>query len=676
MALPKTQARTDLSHDASGSTRTGSLHRRRMAHRRELPWAFGAIAVLTAASAATLALVRHQGVGIGGDEPYYLVAAVAIGRFHTLNMNAGFDYAVAHHAIFPWHAKPGPHLAAAIGQREVLVDRTIYLPTHAIGLSVLLALPMLAGTSVAVGALMLVLALLAVALTHLVGEVAGLRSPWRYALAALFLAPSYLLATTQVYPDLISGLIVAIVLMLVAVAEQRGSVTTAQLVAGAALLVLFPWLDQKNVLLALVPLGALVAVVVRRQLPRGQFGWLTGPAVVSILAVVALNLWGFGRPLGQWQPVSLLSWETTTRAVGLLLDRRQGLFVQLPIVVLGVAGAWAMRRRAPVAVAAAAAFVAADVLGNATQEVSFGGGSFVGRFGWPAVPVLLAFTGLYFVELWKVRRRASWLLIGVAALLAALSAAPIVAGEHLYFNHYAWDPATYTGWWGGLDPSPVLGYLGGVLVSGTMHAATNAPVGIAGLVASTDPWSNARNLWGLLTLLTAGALILYVLVRLLRRPARVAGSVVLTLSTTTIIGFALTLSSHFLLPGPATFSAASLLSGVAAHGTERVATGVSEHGTVATGPYWTLLPGRYVATVVYRLDDPAPDAAEAAVVAITRPPAGGLGTLASGPLSNTRTTKSLPFSLAKPEEVTVHVLWQGTGTLEVGRIVLAKVAVG
>ena len=559
----------------------------------------------------------------------------------------------------------------------MLVDRTIYLPSHAIGLSVLLALPMLGGTSVAVGALIVVLAVLAVGLTHLIGEVAGVGSPWRYALAALFLAPAYLLATTQVYPDLISGLIVAIVLMLVAVAEQRGILTTPQVVAGAALLVLFPWLDQKNVLLALVPLGALVAVTVRGKLPRSRFGWLAGPAVASILGVVAFNLWGFGRPLGQWQPVSILSWDTMTRAVALLVDRRQGLVVQLPIVLLGVAGAWAFRRRTPVAVVGAAAFVALDLLGNATQVVSFGGGSFVGRFGWPAAPVLLAFTGLYLVELWRVRRRhATWLLIGLAALVAALQAASIVAGEHLYFNHYPWDPAGYTGWWGGLDPSPVLGYLGGVLVSGTMHAATNAPVGIAGLVGSTDPWSNTRNLWGLVTLLLAGALVVYVLVRLLRPRRRLANSLVWTLVATTIIGLALTLSSPVLLPGSATFSAASLPSQVGAAGTDRVATGPAEQGTVASGPYWTLVAGRYVAIVTYRLDDPAPNAAEAAVVAITNPPGGGLHTLASGLLSNARTTERLPFSLSKPEEVTVHVVWQGTGTLEVERITLTKVAVG
>ncbi len=643
--------------------------------RSEWPWALSAVVVLAGASLATLALVRHLGAGFGGDEPYYLAAAVSIGRYHTLNMNAGLNWAVTHHAIFPWHAVPGPHLATQIGQPgSVLVDHTIYLPSHAIGLSVLLALPVLAGTYGAVCALVLVLAVLSVGLTYLMGEVIGLRSPWRYAMAALFLVPSYLVATTQVYPDLVSGLAVAIVLMLVALAERRGRLTPYQLVAGTTLMVALPWLDQKNVLLALVPLAALLVAGVRQKLSIDQLGWLAGAGAVSILALVAFNLWGWGHPLGQVQTVSITSWETFTRALALLIDRRQGLIVQVPLVLLGFAGAWVMRRRIPISVVAAGAFVALDILGNATQKVSFGGGSFVGRFQWPAMPILLAFAGLYLVELWRVRRRAAVVLMALGGLAAVIEAIPIVLDEHVYFNQYVWDPSSYSGWWGSLDPSPVLAYLGGVLVSGSLHAASDAPVGIAGLAGAANPWSTARNLWGVATLVLGAALVIVLLVRLVA--PRTTGSahrarLTAGLVSATALALVLTLSSPQMRPPPVTFGAASLSSQGGLIAGTGVASGPSGHGTVIDGPNWTLLPGRYLLAVHYRLDDTEPGVAPASVVAVAgRRPV----TLESRALSNGHTVELLPFRLDRTEQVGLSVGWLGSGTLQVNRIVLAKVA--
>lgn len=445
-----------------------------------------AISILTAASAATLALIRHQGIGIGGDEPFYLVEAVAIGRYHTLNMNPGFNFAVIHHAIRPWKAHPGPHLATTIGQWHQ-ASHGLYLSAHGIGLSALLAIPMLVGTRFAEVTLASLLAVLAVGLVYLIGEVGGMRSPWRFVLVGLFLAPAYVLGTTQVYPDLISGLIIAIVIMLVGLLELRGRWTGPQLITGACLLAFLPWFDQKNILLTLLLLAVVLASSARRILPRGQIGWLVIPATISLAFLLALNVWGFGHPLGSTQHVSLVSGETATRAVALLFDRRQGMFAQLPPALLGLAGLWILRRRMPIGVVSALLIVSATIYGNATQVISFGGGSFIGRFGWPALPVVLAFACLYLLELWKVRHRAAAFIAAALGCLYALQALPFLRDEHIYSNHFAWDPASYTGWWGGLDPSPILGYIGGMEVSAVVRVATNSPIGISG-----ELWSTSR----------------------------------------------------------------------------------------------------------------------------------------------------------------------------------------
>ena len=302
----------------------------------------------------------------------------------------------------------------------------------------------------------------------------GSRSPWRVAIAGLFLAPAVALAATQVYPDLISGFVMAVIVMIMATVELRLKLTTSRLVVVALSFVVLPWLDQKNILLALLLLVAWVILWMRTRGPWSQLRWVVVPTLVGLVGLVALNLYSFGHLLGFQQPISLVSVNTWTRAVALLVDRRQGLFTQLPVAVLGVAGLWTMRRRLPIAVVTSLVVLAATIYGNATQEISFGGGSLAGRFQWPTLPLLLGFAGLFLLELWRVRRRATGaVVVGIGALFA-MQLVPIVRNEHILYNQIGWDPITYTGWWGGLDPSPVLGYIGGVTLHDLVPAGHQA----------------------------------------------------------------------------------------------------------------------------------------------------------------------------------------------------------
>jgi len=96
-------------------------------------------------------------------------------------------------------------------------------PGHAIGLSALLALPILAGTNVAVVSLMMVLAALAIGLVSSLRASQRYPVTWLFSLAGFIPGPAYLLATTQVYPDLISGLVIANIVMIVALIEPEES---------------------------------------------------------------------------------------------------------------------------------------------------------------------------------------------------------------------------------------------------------------------------------------------------------------------------------------------------------------------------------------------------------------------------------------------------------------------
>jgi hypothetical protein len=480
----------------------------------------GILVILSAAWIAMLFLLRAQGVTISGDEPHYLVEAISIGRFHTLNMNPGYVFAVEHHWVYPWTAKPSPHLAAIIGQ--AIFRHNLYLPFHAIGLSVLLAVPMFLGTTAAVVTLITLLALLTVVLVYITGEVSQVRSPARNLIALLFLAPAFILATDQVFPDLISGLVIAIVIMTIAQTEIRRRCPTAQLISVTMCLVILPWLDQKNVFF---PLPLLLAFLVAgRQISTRSLRLVVVPALVSLGSLLLLNLYEFGHLLGGPQQVQLVGLDTLTRSLALLVDRRQGLIVQLPIALLGIAGLWHMRKKVPIAVITSVFILAATIYGNGSQPDSFGGYSFVGRFQWPVLPILLAFAGLYIIRLWQVRPTAVIGVVAVSLVIFLLQFLLILHREHVYYNLAGWDPLSYAGWWGGLDPSPVLGLIG------------------------TDIYDNSRVDWGIVCVVAIGCLIVYALVQAAKQSPRFRPWVLGCLSALVLLSFPMTLSATPLQP--------------------------------------------------------------------------------------------------------------------------------
>jgi hypothetical protein len=632
-----------------------------------------AVAGLFGASTAALGLIRHQGIRINGDEPQYLVEAESIGRFLTLNMNPGLRYAVMHDIIYPVHLHLTPDLAGTTGQ--AVFRHGLYFPIHSIGVSVLLAIPVLAGPRVAVLAFMLLLAVLAVGVVHLVGLLAEARSPWRFALAGLFLAPTYVLATTQVYPDLLTGMIIAITILVVALFEAGRRTTTMHVVTAGILLAFLPWLAGKDILISTLLLLVVAFTYRRTSMPKRALAWFALPGLLSTAGVVALNKWALGHPLGIGNSVALTGIESLTRSVALLFDRRSGILIQLPMVLLGVAALWAWRRRIPVAVLGTVLASLAVIYGNGTEVGSQTGGSFVGRYVWPLVPVLVAFTALYLIDLWRVRRPLVALVVGVGFVAAVLEVIPVLRDEHTYYSQIPWDPILYQGWWGGLDPSPSLGYLIGAQIYNVPLLAPGNGSGIPTILESMLPWTNARNLWGLACVLLIAAACLYWLVGLARRPSRLRLPVLGGLWAAGLLCLVLTLNSPVQLPAPVTFHAAALESHLGTvQGDSRTVSGSSQDGDLGVGPFWWVLPGHYQATVDYALNDDAPQAALAQVVSVGSPPRKEVMVLAGSTLSPSKKRVTYDFDVSHAIAVAVRVKFLGSGSMSLHDIGLEKLS--
>jgi hypothetical protein len=612
------------------------------------PVLVGALAALslTAASVGILKVIRDQGVRLTGDEPHYLVDAEAIGRFHSIDVSSAYLYAVGTHNFVQW-PYPTPE--------QIWWSHGSTFAFHNLGLPFLLALPVnYGGRRGAELALLVLIALLTTVLSYLVGKVSGVRSPWSMAIAGLFLSPAYLLASTQIYPDLLSGLMIAIAVMLIAQSELLGRWSNWHLIWCGLFIGFLPWLHTQNILFAIILAAALVVVRRRRgPLPARPLLMGLGVAMAFWVLLVAYNLYVYGRLGGP--PGETFSWGATTwtRIVALLFGGQQGILVQFPIILLGVAALWVYRRRLPVTAIATAAVVIAIVVSSGAFGGTFGGTSFLGRFQWAAAPVLLAFAGLYLLKLFKQRRSAAVIVSLLIVGLYVGQLVPILNHDHVYYNQVGstLDP-TGGGWWG-----PINHFL-------------------PGFNQLTAAWSSPRVLWGVLCLVAIAGLVVTCSVRLLAPPER-KGTTLLA-GAAVVVTAIFTAASAAQVMAPQTFYPKQMPSQVGhVVGRGRVVTGSQSRGALMFGPGWTFPPGQYEATISYRLDDPSQHAAPADVTLDNLSPSTHAVTVLHTYLSPSALgSKKLSFSVPAGRYLFVRVFWSGTGTLLVNSLRLVQTANG
>ena len=417
---------------------------------RLVGWAMAVVV----AQVAVWFLVRSQGNVISGDSPHYLIAAQSLSHL-TVNVLPAYTRDMATHAILAWppgttvttpfaiHAYlPGPHgpvFAQGIGLPAVLA------PFMALG-SVPLALIGL----FAVDAAGMVL------LHQRASRLAGLGRRGRVVFGLVLAAPALWLAATQVYPDLISGILLACGFVELALVERTGQLDRVGTAVMAVSFGAVPWFHIKNAVPVVIGVVGLVVLGLRGGVSRTRLATTVVVVLASGVALVAYNEFYFAHLLGLPQPHPVVGTGTAWRVVGLLVDRDQGLFIQVPATLLGVVGLWLARKDNRVAVVAVVlAGLSVLAINGSYPYPPLGGASFAGRFQWTLVPLVLAWSPELLARIEPLRPRL--VALGTAVvILSVVQAVPIAAGDHVYSNEWfepfrPWDPTLYPGWWPGLD---------------------------------------------------------------------------------------------------------------------------------------------------------------------------------------------------------------------------------
>ncbi|MFB6356704.1 MAG: hypothetical protein ABEJ65_09345, partial [bacterium] len=224
----------------------------------------------------------------------------------------------------------------------------------------------------------------------------------------------FLTAANQIFPDLVSGILVFIIIERVLNAIRSPATPGyTEMIAYGFLLALLPWLHLKQVAVMIV-LGVGVFYFLNSEVSRYK---LCIPLIISGISLIGVALWNqyaFGTPLGPHHTEAL---SNTPRRIlqlffGLHLDQAQGMFLQQPLFLLGLLGLPFMYQRHPRFSLFLVAVYGSLILPNTMHPNFYGGRSFHGRFAWSSVLLWnlpLAFSFKYVI------RRFRWIISFISA---------------------------------------------------------------------------------------------------------------------------------------------------------------------------------------------------------------------------------------------------------------------
>jgi hypothetical protein len=394
--------------------------------------------------------IHSKGVNLTGDEPSYIIQAQAFLHLSP-NILSTVRADLAAHRLSTYPVGTTVNMVASFaGPRGVISP---FEP----GMGLMLV-PFVATGRLFLGSTAGMMVLDTAGLIYLhrrVSRLATLGSRSQILLGMALATPAVLLALTQIYPDLPSGVLLACAIVEIVYTERTGTSTRFNCAVVTFAMAYLPWLQIKNLAPSLVTL--LAFVIVRFRTHRNSKSTVT-ILVVCLFSwglLLAYNLRYFGHLLGLPEQAPSFGRSGLEYTLGLLLDRHQGLLVQMPIVVVGLVGMWIARKALPISVIATVVSVGSILVLNGTYTANpYGGLSLAGRFMWTAIPALVAWTAVVFAG-WERAHRSTWGPIMVVGALSTYQGIAVLDGSHVYYNAFSqipsWDPGSWPGWWPGIN---------------------------------------------------------------------------------------------------------------------------------------------------------------------------------------------------------------------------------
>jgi hypothetical protein len=308
--------------------------------------------------------IHRKGVNLTGDEPAYIIQAQAYLHLSP-NILSTIRADLSVHSLAAYApGAPVSAVASFAGPRGVISP---FEP----GLGLLL-IPFVATGRLFLGSTVGMLVLNTAGLIYIhrrVSRLTTLDRRCQFLLGLMLAAPAVLLAVTQIYPDLLSGILLACAIVEIAFIERTGvSARLGTAVIGFSLAFL-PWLQGKNLAPAVVALVALLIVRLRVSAGRRTTFVILTLCLLSWGLLLAYNLRYFGHLTGLPEPAPNFGHNGVEYTLGLLFDRDQGLFVQVPVAVVGFLGLWMARKRLPISVIATVVSVGSVLLLNGTLHL-------------------------------------------------------------------------------------------------------------------------------------------------------------------------------------------------------------------------------------------------------------------------------------------------------------------
>jgi hypothetical protein len=346
----------------------------------ELLFAIGVAAVPVLVTLAVF-FGRTRLVPVVGDEPHYLIMADSVARDLDLDLRNNYEGDFQTGAIV---GRVTPHARDVDGR---------WWPFHTPGLGVLLAVPLLLGGSVASRAALAVFAgLLPFVLVRWFARVMKRQSAAWLAIATCLSVP-ILFGSSLIFPDLPAGIVtLALFIWIARRANQEappgGTTGWAAYWLTSGLL---PWLNLKfaptTIVLALG--GAAVAWRIHRSHGAAAAArtWTSAPLIaIGPVTLLAFHYWAYGRALGAREGAELTSsgFRAGLIFLGLHFDQSQGMFLQQPLLLLGVAALVPFIRTRPWMAVFWLMTYLSLIVPNTLELARFGMAGPDGRFGWSA----------------------------------------------------------------------------------------------------------------------------------------------------------------------------------------------------------------------------------------------------------------------------------------------------